>query len=118
MPGSLNDDPDRPNMRRGSTAGIGGAPAPQLTGVPAGLHQMVAVSDPSNREPHPFARDWSTPTERAEVLTKLEATAQQQLAAYTRTNSVDRPVAPLAPAPLGNFDAQDRFVGRAARPSA
>jgi hypothetical protein len=94
--GSLNDDPDRPNMRRGKTAGIGGDPAPQLTGVPVGLHQIVAVSDPTNREPHPFAREWATPTERAETLTKLEAIAQQQLIDYARTNGATQPPAPTA----------------------
>ncbi|MEO7028481.1 MAG: hypothetical protein ABI147_03670 [Acidobacteriaceae bacterium] len=85
-PGSLNDDPDRPNMRRGRAAGIGGAPAPQLTGIPATLHQIVAISDPTTREPHPFARDWATPTERADVLAKLEVIARQQLALYARNN--------------------------------
>jgi hypothetical protein len=85
--GSLNDDPDRPNMRRGKTAGIGGDPAPQMSGMPKDLHQIVAVSDPTNREPHPFARAWATPTERADVMTKLEAIAQTQLADYVRTNA-------------------------------
>ena len=91
-PGSLNDDPDRPNMRRGATAGVGGAPATQLTGIPAGLHQLVAVSDPVNRDPHPFAREWATPSERGEILSKVQSIAQQQLAAYARTNSPDRPI--------------------------
>jgi hypothetical protein len=89
--GSLNDDPDRPNMRRGKTAGIGGDPAPQLSGMPKDLHQIVAVSDPATREPHPFAREWTTPTERADVITKLEAVAQTQLADYARTNGAAPP---------------------------
>ncbi|HEY5329817.1 MAG TPA: hypothetical protein VIJ79_08045 [Acidobacteriaceae bacterium] len=91
MPGSLNDDPDRPDMRRGKTAGIGGDPAPQMTGMPKDLHQMIVVSDPTNREPHPFARAWATPTERADVLTKLEAIAETQIAAYVRRNSAPPP---------------------------
>jgi len=95
--GSLNDDPDRPNMRRGKTAGIGGDPSPQLNGMPKDLHQMVVVSDPTNREPHPFVREWATPTERADTLTKLEAIAQTQLAAYAQHNSAPPP-APAAPA--------------------
>jgi hypothetical protein len=96
--GGLNDDPDRPNMRRGKTAGIGGAPATQLSGIPTGLHQMVAISDPANREPHPFARDWASPTERADILAKLEVIAQRQLATYTRTNGIEQP-APAATKP-------------------
>ena len=63
-------------MRRGTSAGIGGAPAPQLTGIPAGLKQTIAVSDATNREPHPFARDWSSPSEQAEILAKIQALAQ------------------------------------------
>jgi hypothetical protein len=89
--GSPNDDPDRPNMRRGKTAGIGGDPSAQLTGIPTGLHQIVAVSDPTNREPHPFAREWATPTERADILAKLQIIAQQQLADYARTNGIAPP---------------------------
>jgi hypothetical protein len=100
MAGSLNDDPDRPNMRRGKTAGIGGDPAPQLNGMPKDLHQMIVVSDPTNREPHPFAREWATPTERAEVLTKLEVVAQTQIAAYVQRNSAPpTPAAPAKPRP-------------------
>ncbi len=89
-PGSLNDDPDRPNMRRGKTAGIGGAPSAQLSGMPAELHQMVAVSDPANREPHPFARDWASPTERAEVLAKMQVVAREQVADYVRHNFAEQ----------------------------
>ena len=95
--GSLNDDPDRPNMRRGKTAGIGGDPAPQMNGMPKDLHQMIVVSDPTNREPHPFVREWATPTERAEILAKLEALAQTQVAAYAQRNSAPPPT-PATPA--------------------
>jgi len=93
-PGSLNDDPDRPNMRRGKTAGIGGAPSPQLSGMPAELHQMVAVSDPADRAPHPFARDWATPTERADILAKMQIIAREQLADYVRRNFAEQNAAP------------------------
>lgn len=101
MPGSLNDDPDRPNMRRGKTAGIGGDPAPQLNGMPKDLHQMIVVSDATNREPHPFAREWASPTERAEVLAKLETIAQTQIAAYVQRNAAPAPTptAPTKPRP-------------------
>ena len=96
-PGSLNDDPDRPNMRRGKTAGIGGAPSAQLSGMPTELHQMVAVSDPANREPHPFARDWASPTERAEVLAKMQVIAREQVADYVRHNFAEQNQLPAPP---------------------
>ncbi len=100
VPGSLNDDPDRPNMRRGRSEGIGGAPAPQLTGLPPALHQIVAVSDPTNRETHPFSRDWATPTERAEVLAKLEVIARQQITLYARNNGAEAPTSKPVPRPV------------------
>jgi hypothetical protein len=114
-PGSLNDDPDRPNMRRGKTAGIGGDPAPQMTGMPKDLHQMTVVSDAASREPHPFVREWATPTERAEVLTKLEAIAQTQIAAYVQRNSA--PPAPVAAAKPKPGIAAARTHRAAARPA-
>jgi hypothetical protein len=98
-PGSLNDDPDRPNMRRGRTAGIGGAPSAQLSGMPAELHQMVAVSDPANREPHPFARDWASPTERADILAKMQTIAREQLADYVRHNFAEQNPTPAPTKP-------------------
>jgi len=117
--GGLNDDPDRPNMRRGKTAGIGGDPASQLTGIPLGLHQMTAVSDPTDREPHPFARDWASPTERADILAKLQAIAQQKVAAYDRTNGVEPPAPAdtnLKPKPTPRATAARRAA--VARPAA
>jgi len=113
--GSPNDDPDRPNMRRGKTAGIGGDPAPQLTGMPVGLHQVVAVSDPANREPHPFAREWATPTERSETLAKMETIAQQQLLDYARTNGATTPPPP-APKPVPRSTARARIPAASPTP--
>ena len=87
MPGSLNNDPDRPSMKRGKTPDQ--AAAAQLTGLPAALHQSIAVSDAADREPHPFARAWSAPAERAEMLTRLQALAQHELASYMRANHAE-----------------------------
>lgn len=81
--GSLNDDPDRPNLHHGKpTRTMTEAELPKLVGLPADLHQMVAVSDAANREPHEFALALDDATERATVLAKMEGMARAQLAAY------------------------------------
>jgi len=88
---SLNDDPDRPTLRRGVPAGF--TTPPQLAGMPPNLHQAVAISDPANREPHLFNREWDSPTDRAQTLAALEALAKPRLANYIATNK-------LTPAPV------------------
>lgn len=80
--GSLNDDPDRPTLHHGSVGSTGNADMPKLLGVPKDMHQMVAVSDAKNRDPHPFARPWESDQERAAVLTKMQAFARAKLAEY------------------------------------
>jgi hypothetical protein len=80
--GSLNDDPDRPTLHHGSVGEGTSADLPKLLGVPRDMHQMVAVSDAKNREPHPFARPWESPEERAAILTKMQAFARAKLADY------------------------------------
>lgn len=81
--GSLNDDPDRPNLHHGKpTRTMTEAELPKLVGLPADLHQMVAVSDAANREPHEFALALDDATERAAVLAKMEGMARAQLAGY------------------------------------
>lgn len=80
---SLNNDPDRPNLHYGRPAGaLTEAELPKLVGTPANLHQMVAVSDAVDRDPHDFSRPWADPAERAAVLEKMEAMARARLAAY------------------------------------
>lgn len=81
--GSLNNDPDRPNLHRGKPAhALTEADLPKLSGLPADLRQMVAVSDAANRPAHDFARAWEDDAERAAVLGKMQAMAQAQLAMY------------------------------------
>jgi hypothetical protein len=102
MDTSLNNDPNRPTMRRGLPAGeMVVAP---LTGVPAELHQAVAVSDAVTREEHVFDREWGSSTERAQVLAKLQELAQPRIAGYIATNqlhltdpTVPPPAAPVRP---------------------
>jgi hypothetical protein len=81
--GSLNDDPDRPNLHHGKpTRAMTETDLPKLVGLPPDLHQMVAVSDAANRDPHEFTRDWQDEAERATVLQKMQGMARAQLASY------------------------------------
>ena len=66
---------------------------PPLTGIPAGMGQMVGVSDAKNRPEHQFARLWESDAEKAEVTAKMQEFARAKLAEYG-----DAPVAEPAPA--------------------
>ena len=81
--GTLNDDPNRPNLHRGKpTSAMTEEDLPKLSGLPQDLHQMVAVSDAKNRPPHEFVKPWDDAEEKAAVLAKMQAMARTQLAAY------------------------------------
>jgi hypothetical protein len=81
--GSLNDDPSRPNLHHGKpTSAMTETDLPKLTGLPPNLHQMVAVSDAVNRDPHPFTLDWDDEAQHKAVLEKMQGMARAQLAAY------------------------------------
>ena len=81
--GSLNEDPNRPNLHRGKPASaMTEADLPKLSGLPQDLHQMVAVSDAKNRDPHEFLRPWDDVAEKAAVLGKMQTMARVQLATY------------------------------------
>ena len=85
--GSLNDDPNRPNLHRGKPASaMTEADLPKLSGMPkeVDLHQMVAVSDAANRDPHDFARAWEDEEEHKAILVKMQVLAQKKLAAYNQ----------------------------------
>jgi len=83
MDTSLNDDPNRPLLHRGKPIGVN-AP-PELTTLPLALHQIAAVSDAANRDPHLFAREWDSPTDRADTLAQIETLAQTRVAQYLIT---------------------------------
>jgi hypothetical protein len=86
--GSLNDDPNRPNLHRGKpTSAMTETELPKLVGIPQNLHQMVAVSDAANRDPHAFTLEWEDAAQHAAVLAKMQAMAQAQLAAYNVTGT-------------------------------
>ena len=102
--GLLNDDPDRPNLHRGKpTSAMNEDDLPKLKGLPADLHQMIAVSDAVNRDPHDFARPWEDEAERTAILTKMQALARVKLAAYgasaAAAGAAAAKAAPAPPAP-------------------
>ena len=89
---SLNNDPDRPTLRRGrGQQELVEADLPLIKGVPVGLNQAVAVSDASNRPVHDFSRPWQDDAERATVQGKMQALAQSQLTAYGIANATAKP---------------------------
>ena len=53
----------------------------QLTGVPSGLEQMIAVSDASDRETHPFVYLWNDPADATNMQTQMEIAASSAVAA-------------------------------------
>jgi hypothetical protein len=65
---------------------------PKLVGLPPDLHQMVAVSDAVNRDPHAFALAWDDDNQRAGVLLKLQTMARAQLASYGGAAAAPAPV--------------------------
>jgi hypothetical protein len=96
---SLNNDPNRPNLHHGKpTSSMTEEDLPKLTGIPPNLHQMVAVSDAVNRDPHPFTLEWDDEAQHQAVLQKIQTMARAQLAAYATTPATGTPAAP-APAP-------------------
>ncbi len=107
--GSLNDDPDRPTLHRGGDSTPGVNP---LNGLPADMHQMVAVSDAQDRPEHDFARPWESGAERAEVLARLQQEARNRLATY----DVPAATAPLPSAPPSKTPVRGRKPATAATP--
>jgi hypothetical protein len=98
--GSLNDDPNRPNLHHGKpTSAMNETDLPKLTGLPPNLHQMIAVSDAVNRDSHPFTLDWDDEEQHKAILEKMQTMARAQLAAYGSTPATTAPpVKKTAPA--------------------
>ncbi len=91
---ALGDDPDRPILGHNTADDAG---TPELTGLPAGLHQAVGVSDAGHRDAHAFDRPWESPAERAETLSALAAIARTRLGSYLTTNRLVASSLPLPP---------------------
>jgi hypothetical protein len=96
---SLNDDPNRPTLHRGKpTSAMTDADIPKLSGLPGDqeLHQMVAVSDAADHPPHDFSRPWDDENEHQAILTKMQAAARAELAAYEAANGIAAATPPVA----------------------
>jgi hypothetical protein len=74
-------DPDRPHMAHGQQTPTDEFQPPQLTGVPTGLQQMIAVSDASDREAHPFVYLWADASDAAKMKEQMEIAAGNAIAA-------------------------------------
>ncbi len=74
-------DPDRPKLIHGQQSMKDDFQPAQLTGVPSGLEQMIAVSDASDREVHPFVYLWADPADAAKMQTAMEIAASNAIAA-------------------------------------
>jgi hypothetical protein len=92
-------------MRRGHAPGA--EDSQQLAGLPAGMHQAVAVSDAANRDPHVFAREWESPEERTGTLADLEKLARQGIADYEKANRLT-PGVPGPAVPDGTTNPADQ----------
>lgn len=109
---SLNDDPNRPNLHYGKPANaMTETDLPKLVGMPVDLHQMVAISDAVDRDPHPFARPWADAAERAKVLQTMEEIARAKLASYAGTAAPPRQIV------AAKKTAHDRHKATPAAPS-
>jgi hypothetical protein len=95
-------DPDRPHLAYGQQTPTDSQPA-QLTGVPSGLQQMIAVSDASDRETHPFVYLWADSADATKMQDAMEIEAAKAIAA-TAT--------PVKPAPKAHTHPATRTVAR------
>ncbi len=74
-------DPDRPRIMHGQQTPTDDFQPAQLTGVPSGLQQMIAVSDASDREAHPFVYLWADPADATKMQEQMEIAAANAIAA-------------------------------------
>jgi hypothetical protein len=74
-----NTDPDRPRLARGKSTVSGPDITPTLVGLPSGMEQAVAVSDPRNHPDHPWNYTWADPTDESKMKAALEDAARQAL---------------------------------------
>jgi hypothetical protein len=72
-------DPDRPKLMRGKPAEQGGKVLPSLMGLPAEMHQVVAVSDAKNRPEHLWSYSWANPADQDNMRAAMEDMAREAL---------------------------------------
>jgi hypothetical protein len=84
-------DPDRPHLFHGQQSMSDDFHPAELTGVPSGLEQMIAVSDASDREVHPFKYLWADPTDATKMQTQMEIAASNAIAAAAPAKPAVKP---------------------------
>lgn len=94
-------DPDRPRISRGKQTPTDDFQPAQLVGVPSGVQQMIAVSDASEREAHPFVYLWADPGDAKKMQDQMELAASAAIAAT-------EPPVKAAPKPRTTTSAQRR----------
>ena len=72
-------DPNRPRLLRGKPADEGSEVLPTLMGLPADMHQAVAVSDAKSHPEHLWTYSWSNPDDEAKMKAELEDLARKAL---------------------------------------
>jgi hypothetical protein len=84
-------DPDRPRLKRGKSAGNGLDVLPSLMGLPADMHQAVAVSDAKSRPDHPWSFSWANLDDEARMKSALEEMARDTLGLNPPSASMPAP---------------------------
>jgi hypothetical protein len=75
-------DPDRPHMAHGQQSPTDKDFEPaKLSGTPPDLQQMIAVSDASDREGHPFVYLWADAADATTMKAQMEIAASNAIAA-------------------------------------
>jgi hypothetical protein len=102
-------DPDRPRIMHGQQTPKDDIQPAELTGTPSGLQQMIAVSDASEGEAHPFVYLWPDPADSDKMKEQMEIAAANAIAAAA-------PPAKTTPKPHTATTAAQRRRAAAAAP--
>ncbi len=89
-------DPNRPRLLRGKPADEGSDVLPTLMGLPADMHQAVAVSDARSRPEHVWTYSWSNPDDEAKMKADLEDLARKALGVATAATPAKPAAKPAA----------------------
>jgi hypothetical protein len=111
-------DPNRPHLFRGKAAGFDALVTPSLRGLPADMHQEVAVSDVTDRPEHIWDYTWANPDDQAKMKAAMEELARTELGlnpppapakpTHKSTATAHKPAQPAPPEPAPLRDEQFR----------
>jgi hypothetical protein len=72
-------DPNRPHLMRGKPTSNGPDVLPSLMGLPADMHQVIAVSDVRNHPQHQWNYAWANPDDEVKMKEDMEDIARKAL---------------------------------------